>query len=106
MDICNTAVVEYSRSLHRRQRQIVLRTAMAPPVWRGGHRLAVRVRSHGPLVRHVRRMMLGIDEPALPVDQESFMVLYEVTDHRNECFRAIGVHGMPRIVHQNEVAVG
>ena len=51
-------------------------------------------------------MVLGIDEPALPVDQESFMVLYEVTDHRNECFRAIGVHGMPRIVHQNEVAVG
>src|SRR5262245_9485974 len=47
-----------------------------------------------------------MNQSALPVDQEGFMALYEVADHRDERFGAVGVRFMPRIVHQDEVAVG
>ena len=50
--MCNTFVVEYSRYPWRRQRQI-LPDDFSPPEPRA----------------------LGIDEAALPVDQEAFMVL-------------------------------
>ena len=49
---------------------------------------------------------LGMDQSALPANQEGFMALDEVAGHGDERFRAVGVHLMRRIVHQDEVAVG
>src|SRR5262244_2782491 len=47
-----------------------------------------------------------MNHPALPADQEGFMALDEVAGHGDERFRAVGVHFMRCIVHQDEVAVG
>ena len=41
----------------------------------------------------------GMNQSTLPVDQECFIALYEVADHGDERFGAVGLHCIPRIVH-------